>query len=632
MRIRLTGMAVAAGVWLAAQSVAPAQAPLKGGGSRTLAVHRIPIYDATDQKILPAGEEPIMPLSTRTTCGKCHDYEKISSGWHFNAMDETVPPGRAGELWVLVDERTGTQLPLSYRPRPNAWKPADVGVTPWQFTELFARHFPGGGPAGKYGQKVIDPYARWEVSGELEINCFACHNGDPHQDQVMWFQQIGKQNFRWANTAASGLAEVSGNARKLPDMFDIIMDDNPEEPKVVYDKARFNAKGEVFFDLVRRPDANRCYACHSRTNPQTEGHEGKWKADEDIHLTGGMTCADCHRNGLDHMISRGGEGDAALRGHPSMATLTCQGCHLGTDQSQGGPTMGGRLGAPVPAHVGLPTIHLEKLTCTACHAGPWPGRQALREQNSRTHDLETHIKHHGPDVLPFIRSPVFVRQEDGKIGLHQALWPAFWGRLKDGKVTPLAPKAVADAAGKVLAERPGRSAAWTPLKTETIIAVLQALAGDAAAGQPVYVASGKLHALTGEGRLEGREHESAAPCTWPYAHDVRPAAQALGAGPDQAGCRDCHTTDSAFFFGTVAADGPAEVEIPSHEMTEFQKLDSTQMKLFNFTFVFRPYLKLTVFAASALAAAVLLWFGLRALAAVTKWFAGWAPAPTEGKD
>ena len=69
-----------------------------------------------------------------------------------------------------------------------------------------------------------------------------------------------------------------------------------------------------------------------------------------------------------------------------------------------------------------------------------------------------------------------------------------------------------------------------------------------------------------------------------------------------------------------------------HEMADFMDLDGGLMKQFNFTFVFRPYLKLTIFAASALVAAVLLWFGLRALGAVAQWFADRKPASTENRE
>ena len=631
-------------LWAAACLVlaAPATAAeqkIKGGGTQTKMVHRIPIYDQPifegedPMKITPTGEPPIMPMSTRNTCGQCHDYEKISSGWHFNAMDEKAPGGTPGEPWILADAKTGTQLPLSYRARPGVWNPADVGLTPWAFTGLFARHMPGGGTGGKYGVAVIDPNARWDVSGRLEINCLVCHSANPQQDQVQWFQQLGKQNYRWAATAAAGLATVKGTARKLPDGFDILMGDSPDAPVVAYDKSRFNDKGEVFFDIVRKPSANRCYACHSQTRPHTEGHDGKWKADEDIHMTGGLTCVDCHRNGMDHMISRGREGDAEATGHETTASLTCAGCHLG-EHAEGDDSLGGRLGAPVPEHVGLPTVHLEKISCTACHSGPRPGAEALRDQTSRLHDLETHIKHHGPNVLPLVRSPVFVRQDDGKIGLHRAVWPAFWGRMKDDKVTPLLPKAVLDAGGKKAlddAKQWGRDEFWEPLKQEVIVEILGLLGEDKEAGTPVYVAGGKLHTAA-DGKLTGVEHDLAKPVTWAYAHNVRPASQALGAGPGQHGCLDCHTTDAGFFFGKVVADAPADVEMAEHEMVEFMELDGALMKQFNFTFVFRPYLKLTVFAASALVAAVLLWFGLRALGAVARWFADRKPASTENRE
>ena len=46
---------------------------------------------------------------------------------------------------------------------------------------------------------------------------------------------------------------------------------------------------------------------------------------------------------------------------------------------------------------------------------------------------------------------------------------------------------------------------------------------------------------------DGPLAEAAAPYTWPMAHDVRPARQALGAK----GCTDCHSPDSAVQYGKV---------------------------------------------------------------------------------
>jgi len=102
-------------------------------GTRTKPVHLIPLYDVMGEQISP-DDDPAMPFSIKQTCGKCHDYEKISKGWHFNALNPDVEPGRAGHPWVYVDVQTATQIPLSYRSWPGLYRPEDIGMTTWQFT------------------------------------------------------------------------------------------------------------------------------------------------------------------------------------------------------------------------------------------------------------------------------------------------------------------------------------------------------------------------------------------------------------------------------------------------------------------------------------------------------------------
>jgi hypothetical protein len=113
----------------------------------------------------------------------------------------------------------------------------------------------------------------------------------------------------------------------------------------------------------------------------------KWSQDEDVHLTAGLKCVDCHRNGLQHNIVRGYDREAAVSGNEMAAATSCRGCHLGDEN--GRRPEGGRLGAPVPEHKGIPTIHFDKLTCTACHSGPWPGDKTLLAKTSRAHRLGT---------------------------------------------------------------------------------------------------------------------------------------------------------------------------------------------------------------------------------------------------
>ncbi len=64
------------------------------------------------------------------------------------------------------------------------------------------------------------------------------------------------------------------------------------------------------FQVTRRPPSENCYYCHST---QTKLEDARWHSDLNVHLRAGMRCADCHRNGLDHMIVRGYEGEAKDR-------------------------------------------------------------------------------------------------------------------------------------------------------------------------------------------------------------------------------------------------------------------------------------------------------------------------------
>ncbi|HET6442070.1 MAG TPA: hypothetical protein VFH53_06820 [Phycisphaerae bacterium] len=597
--------------------------------SRATYVHRIPLYDTEENKITP-DSDPALPFSTRATCGDCHDYETISGGWHFSAPDPEAAPGRPAQPWIWVSRKAGVQLPLSYRPWPGTYRPEAVGLTPWRFVLRFGRHMPGGGPGEKFaGEPGDDPDARWPVSGKLEIDCLLCHGTDAAGDPIQWGLNIAEQNLMWAPAATSGLAQVRGSAREMPETYDPYMEPNAEAaakggPRVLYDKTRFDDEQKGFFD-VDKPLASRCYFCHTN-HPVGDGSPEKWERDEDVHLAAGLACADCHRHGLDHKISRGHEGEADECGRPAIATLTCRGCHLGHNLPNGIPTEGaGRLGAPVPRHEGFPIVHFEKLSCTACHSGPRPGQRAGRVQTSRAHALEFAGEHRGDDALPYIAQPVFVLQKnprDGReeIAPHRMMWPAFWGRSDGEAVTPIPPDEVLDVAEDILEVEAGadESKVVPLISREQIFKTLAVLAAaDPKAGEPVYVCGGKLYRRGPDGNLIASDHPAAAPYSWPLAHDVRPAALALGYGGE---CTDCHSMDAPFFFGKVAADGPADLGEPvTVSMYEFQNQDPVALVAWALSFQFRPFLKVVGFVSAGVIAAILILYGFRALAALLKW-------------
>jgi len=583
-------------------------------GSLAVPVHVIGLCDGEGDKISP-DDDPLLPFSMRQTCCECHSYEVISKGWHFNAVDANAVPGRKGQPWIFVDPGTCTQIPLSYRPWPGVFHPEKLGISSFKFTQLFGRHMPGGG-VGELESDDPEEMIRQDISGRLEINCLSCHNADPGQDQAEYAGQVARQNFRWAAAAACEFASVKGAAVTQPDTYDPLMDD---AIATTYRENTFDHKKNVFFNVVRKVPNERCYFCHSNIEVGEHGSE-EWEADEDVHLAAGLTCVDCHRNGLDHNIIRGYEGEDLASKNPLAASTTCKGCHTE-----------GRLGAPVPEHLGIPPVHFEKLTCTACHSGPWPEQMTYRGKTSRAHALGTHNSNKSADALPHIVYPVFAQQGGigagyrgqllvlnggGKIAPHKLIWPAFWATLKEKKVTPIALNLAKRAVGRSIARAKPRSPGdWPSLTDEHITKALNSLQ-KTVEGEPVYICGGKLYGLDESGQLrEAQEHPAAQPYLWPIAHNVRPVAQSLGIRR----CEDCHSTGGPFFFGEVEIDSPlAGEQVATKEMVEFQGIDAFYAWAFAFSFVFRPFLKVVALVSAGLIGVVLLLYGLKALACVVK--------------
>jgi len=598
----------------------------KSDGSRAHPTHLIPLVseneDGEQGGIISPDDEPLLPFSMRWTCGECHSYGIINKGWHFSAPDPNIAPGRAGHPWILTDARTGTQIPLSYRQWPGTFRPEQLGLSSREFVKYFGRHTPGGG-AGELETEDMDEIMREYVSGKLEINCLSCHNADPGQDQggaTGYAVQIARENFRWAAAASCEFASVSGSANDMPDTYDPFMPEAPEDakkvpPTIKYRQTAFDQDNNVSFNIVREVPDHRCYFCHSNLYIDSAETE-KWNTDEDIHLTAGMKCVDCHRNGIDHNIIRGYEGESSASANNLSAASSCEGCHLGEKDSSS--PVAGRLGAPVPEHPGIPPVHFERMTCTACHSGPWPQEKTVLTKTSRAHRLGTVGVNKAHEALPHISSPVFAERENGKIAPYKMVWPAYWGIIKDQEVAPIDFDVVKQKVGQVLAnEKLPASGDWPALSDENITEALKSLKG-AVEGEPVYVSGGKVYSLDDSGKLWSEEHKAAEPYLWPIAHNVRPAAQSLGIRY----CTDCHATDAPFFFGDVAVDSPVVTGRETKQMVEFQDVDPSYARAFAFSFVFRPMMKIVCLGSCAIMAVVLLLYALKALACVVKVLAG----------
>ena len=609
---------------------AAAGAELKLGdtpdGSRGNFVHLIsllsePLPDKEPDQIHP-DTDPVLPFSTKATCGACHSYDKISAGWHFNAVDPNVNPGRKGQPWIFADPTSATQIPLSYRDWPGTFRPEQIGLTPMAFLQSFGRQMPGGA-IGEMVDKSDNPAEALKsgVTGKLEINCLACHDGSPGQDMggaSGYSINVIRGNYRWAATASCEFAYVTGSISGLSDEYDfrapyVSANLKVRPPVVAYRKGAFGHNDWADFDIRRESPKQRCYFCHSNVDVRDDKTE-KWFADEDVHLAAGLSCVDCHRNGLDHSITRGYSAESQDSNNPLTSVSSCEGCHLGKDVNK---PVAGRFASPVPKHVGIPTVHFDKLTCTSCHSGPWPTNETIGTKTARAHALGVAGAKKWGEVLPHLLYPVFARGQDGKIGVFKLLWPAYWAAMSDGNVVPLDIETVKSASSRTITKAAfSEHGSWPDLTEEDVAKILTALGSKVdASARPVYITGGKLYSLDEGGKLVSADNKIASPYMWPIAHDVRPAAQSLGVRS----CQDCHKMDSPFIFGLVSIDSPLKtVAAAGVKMIHFEDLPKFSTKVFAWSFVFRPMFKIVSVLASVVIIGVLAFYALKALGFVAK--------------
>jgi hypothetical protein len=471
--------------WLGAADDLPrfARADTDGGY-----VHWIELLDENSTKVNP-NDPNARPYSPKKTCGRCHDFEQISHGWHFDAVEQVdSEKGRSGQPWIWSDPRTGTYLPLSYRDWQGTYNPDKLGITRWAIAKQFGGFLPGGGPGSMESLKKTSSAEtdatkseakskdRTAITGELPIDCMLCHRSGGSYSAETWTEQIEAENFAYAPTVAAGLATIEGALSRVRDSLE---EAEPEFlPKLKYDVDQFRPDGKVFFNITRKPENKSCYHCHTHLPAENIAFE-RWTHDDDVHLRAGMKCVDCHRHGLDHELVRGYDGQSYSR--PELiSTLSCQGCHLGVSSGVEATTHeidvatiwmreGGRLGAPKPIHAGLPPLHFDKLSCTACHSGPAIASELGRQLTSQSHHLGGHERRSGKE-LPAVFGPAMLpehwnsdlqalsekpksdehdkssndasshRSILGKYTPHRLMWPSFWGLFKDGSVVPLDPE------------------------------------------------------------------------------------------------------------------------------------------------------------------------------------------------
>lgn len=283
-------------------------------------------------------------ISTRQTCGACHDYAFITDSFHFQQGKNEMNPGlMKGHGFAGFNTSPGMFGKFSILPNRQLTPvgvadPGDVDLTqPEWLTKCGVCHTGGGiSEFDLHGHRLLTADAKlhgpldpsytirdritgkvvpwdWQKSGITEADCFICHA--PKASRGDRREVVAAGNFRWANNAT--LAKS-----------DIVVKDT--KGNFTYNRKAFNADGTVKSEILNLsdPPLENCAQCHgfSARNASTiqpiqhadilRGTEkagwiyngskisetvsprivGKEKMDYpwDVHAAKGLGCIDCH--------------------------------------------------------------------------------------------------------------------------------------------------------------------------------------------------------------------------------------------------------------------------------------------------------------------------------------------------
>lgn len=341
------------------------------------------LYDEDGNIIDPVNNiNSDVPYSPKQTCGKCHDYDKITKGFHFQQGKDEKPteimskrykwvtsPGNYGGNWCSP---APLYRSLAKKSNSNA---KEIDMTSFDFiTATCGYCHPGGGPLEfdrdgfRYDKKMKDSInkfisggdngfdgdyfkARWDETGVIEADCMLCHL--PEYDYKHRNAMLDSLNFKWAATEGSGLGKIEGSIK------------SNRQVKVTYDLSKFDKEGKVSMHLVREPRNETCLNCHSKPNWKKRGTD--FSPRRDVHLAAGMKCVDCHgagenapseliRGKEEHQFGKGDDPSGNVRNDLDNTVRSCENCHLE-----------GQRNAPIAKHNWLPPFHLDKIACVTCH-------------------------------------------------------------------------------------------------------------------------------------------------------------------------------------------------------------------------------------------------------------------------
>ncbi len=492
------------------------------------------------------------PYSPRKTCGACHDYGRITSGYHFQA------PGMYGKLSLASPD-------LSQLAKKISQNPSEIDKSSFYFVQNCGTCHPGGGMGEydrkgnlyfdeekqKFGYEIsgdnstlngdytgftmgdISYGAPWDKSGVSEADCLICHlkgyqwkkRGDALQGRF----------FKYGPTVGAGWAtlKVSGEESGNPRVEGVTVDYSVKET------ADFE---NLHLQIVRKPPDENCWSCHASSEKKKRG--GSWSPETDVHSAKEMGCVSCHPGKVEHNFAR------------ENSMYSCEDCHYkGKDRK-----------APRHRHPFSPR-HMKRIACETCHIPYLTSPADLVYDYASTGETTVYdtARFLSGDPLNPRKPPgedgnrwyPAIREFKGRIVPVKPLIPIYWGDLdeKTNVVNPVFLWKIRELKKPLLRDDDGDGILEIN-SMEEIKAFLGAILkakdkfGNPLASHPVLIKGGFLYQLGKKGEAEKIKHEQAQPFDFFLNHNVVSGPAVIGAR----GCTDCHSRKSPFFLRKVLID------------------------------------------------------------------------------
>ncbi len=392
------------------------------GKSETRSHSDVWLKNEQGERITP-GRNASDPYSPRRTCGSCHGYAAITSGYHFQQELEPVKarstgPARRGmsRVSLMIPFSEGLSQPNQGGLPLYDWIGAGGKIAPGgSVLSVAAGWFHPGGGILEYGRKADgtldlsatlslqetrrdqadkktagsdllssfapDGKSHFRESGVLEADCLICHMARYRIEERN--REIQKRNYRWAATAGAGLGRIDGavfsyiNPQAGPgrEGFQSGTWNFSRRPVVRYEWGRDDRftsdgklKGSVLAGTVR---SQNCLRCHGIMEAALTGSD--MGRESDIHAKAGFQCTDCHvllggskTDRLKHRFA-----GKSVRGSGTNALQTCISCHLKGRYQRTRSDLPAEAKRPTQAHVRKfprAAFHFYVVSCAGCHA------------------------------------------------------------------------------------------------------------------------------------------------------------------------------------------------------------------------------------------------------------------------